>query len=64
ENNYAANSTANARNWQELCDEFNAVRRSTLLLFKVVISGNSLKGGSANNKQVSHWLWALLLPAM
>lgn len=53
ENNYAANSMANARNWQELCDEFNAVRRSTLLLFKGFTRQQLESSGSANNKQVS-----------
>ncbi|MEO7762982.1 MAG: DinB family protein, partial [Ferruginibacter sp.] len=34
ENTYAAHSNANARTWQDLVDEFLAVRRSTELLYK------------------------------
>ncbi len=33
ENSYAANTTANNRNLDELLDEFNVVRHSTILLF-------------------------------
>ncbi|MDO9375083.1 MAG: DinB family protein [Ferruginibacter sp.] len=34
ENDYAVNSNANNRSWQNLVDEFLAVRRSTILLFE------------------------------
>ena len=34
ENEYAANSKANNRSWQNIVDEFLTVRRSTLLLFE------------------------------
>jgi uncharacterized damage-inducible protein DinB len=34
ENDYAANSNANIRNWQSLQAEMNAVRQSTILMYK------------------------------
>lgn len=34
ENTYAANSNANERSWQNLVDEFMAVRRSTIYLYE------------------------------
>lgn len=34
ENEYAANSMANGRSWQNIVDEFVAVRKSTLFLFE------------------------------
>jgi hypothetical protein len=34
ENNYAANSNANSRKWQDLVEEFLAVRYTTEILFK------------------------------
>jgi hypothetical protein len=33
ENDYAANAKADNRNWDDLLEEFNAVRRSTEILF-------------------------------
>ncbi len=53
ENDYAANSMANARNWQELCEEFIAVRQSTLLLFKGFTRQQLESSGTANNKKIT-----------
>ncbi len=49
ENDYAANSNANARNWQDLVDEFIAVRTSTELLFKSFTDEMLETSGTSNN---------------
>lgn len=50
EDDYAANSNANTRNWQDLVDEFLAVRTSTELLFKSFTNEMlELSGTSGNN---------------
>lgn len=53
ENTYAAHSNANARTWQDLVDEFLAVRRSTELLYKS-FTGDALDtSGLSNNKPLT-----------
>ncbi|HAO03722.1 MAG TPA: hypothetical protein DCQ15_03295, partial [Chitinophagaceae bacterium] len=42
-----------ARNWQELCEEFIAVRQSTLLLFKGFTRQQLESSGTANNKKIT-----------
>jgi hypothetical protein len=53
ENTYAAHSNANSRNWQELVEEFMAVRRSTEFLYKS-FTGEALDtSGLSNNNPVT-----------
>jgi hypothetical protein len=53
ENDYAANSNANSRSWRSMVDEFLAVRRSTLMLFRS-FSPEALESiGTANNNNTS-----------
>jgi len=49
ENLYAANSNANIRSWQELVDEFAAVRSSTEFLFKSFTEEALATSGISNN---------------
>ena len=49
ENDYAAASNADARNWQSLLDEFIAVRQSTDLLLKSFTSEQLLQSGTTNS---------------
>lgn len=49
ENDYAANSNANNQSWQNLVDEFLAVRKSTELLFKSFSEETLQLSGKANN---------------
>ncbi len=49
ENDYAANSNANARSWDSMIREFLIVRESTLLLFKSFTQEMLDRTGSANN---------------
>jgi hypothetical protein len=53
ENEYAANSNANARSWKSLSDEFINVRRSTADLFNSFTEEMLQQKGSANNKVIS-----------
>ncbi len=53
EDEYAANSHANERSWDSLCDEMIVVRQSTLALFNSFNEADFLKSGSANNKPVT-----------
>ena len=50
ENDYAANSNANARSWKSLCDELKAVRVSTEMLFDSFSDDAFHYAGMANNK--------------
>ncbi|HMK04705.1 MAG TPA: DinB family protein, partial [Ferruginibacter sp.] len=50
EDDYAANSNANSRSWQEMLDEFFAVRHATELLFKSFSPGMLHHSGISNNK--------------
>lgn len=50
ENDYAANSYANARKWQDLVDEFFAVRHTTEQLFQSFTPEALTTTGIANNK--------------
>lgn len=50
ENTYAANSNANARNWEDMVDEFLTVRRSTEFLYKSFTDETLGYSGLANNK--------------
>jgi hypothetical protein len=49
ENAYAASGTANTRSWQNLSEEFLAVRQATGLLFKSFSADTLKRMGSANN---------------
>ncbi|CAN5840792.1 DinB family protein [soil metagenome] len=49
ENNYAANSKANARSWKNLCDELKAVRSSTTFLYDSFSMEMLNHPGIANN---------------
>ena len=53
ENDYAANSNANARSWQDLVEEFIAVRTSTELLYKSFSSDMLEISGSSNNNRAT-----------
>jgi DinB superfamily len=50
EDDYAANSYANRRSWQEMVDEFFAVRQATELLFKSFTPAMLDHSGISNNK--------------
>lgn len=52
ENMYAANSNANARNWEDLCEELKAVRASTVYLYKSFNDSMLEQMGTANNNPV------------
>jgi hypothetical protein len=49
ENAYAASGRANTRSWQNLSEEFLAVRQATGLLFKSFSADTLKRMGSANN---------------
>ena len=49
ENNYAASTASNKRSWQNLSEEFTAVRRATELLFKSFSADELFSMGVANN---------------
>jgi len=53
ENDYVANSHANDRSWESLCEELVMVRKSTLGLFNTFNEADLLNSGSANNKPVT-----------
>lgn len=53
ENEYAANSHANERKWDDLVKEFAAVRYATELLFKSFTNEALDSIGSSNNKSIS-----------
>ena len=53
ENDYAANSLANNRSWQNLTAEFIAVRQSTLYLFNSFTPEMLASTGTANNNTFS-----------
>lgn len=53
ENEYAANSHANNRNWKDLCEELIAVRNSTEILFNSFTDEAMHSTGLANNKPVT-----------
>ncbi len=50
ENDYAANSNANARSWKSLCEEMKAVRRSSLLMFENFTDNMLDSSGIANQR--------------
>lgn len=52
ENAYAANSNADNRNWNDLLEEFRAVRHSTLTLFASFNNDQLNALGTANGKPV------------
>jgi hypothetical protein len=52
ENNYAANSKAADRKWDEMVDEFIAVRQSTELLFNSFDEEQLESSGNAGNKLI------------
>jgi DinB superfamily len=53
EDDYAANSNANNQSWQQLMEEFLAVRKATHLLFNSFNESVLEKSGSANNNPAS-----------
>ena len=53
ENIYAANSNANSRTWQNLIDEFLALRSSTEFLFKSFTDEALSTSGISNNNPVT-----------
>ncbi len=53
ENEYAANSNANNRNWKDLCEELIAVRKATVILFNSFTDEVLHHSGFANNKPVT-----------
>ena len=53
ENEYAANSDANNRNWKDLCEELIAVRKATVFLFNSFTEDVLHNSGLANNKPVT-----------
>jgi len=53
ENRYAANSHANNRSWQELIEEFLAVRKSTQMLFNSFTEEDLKSSGIASNSEIS-----------
>ncbi len=53
ENEYAANSNANNRNWKDLCEELIAVRKATVILFNSFTDDVLHYSGLANNKPVT-----------
>jgi uncharacterized damage-inducible protein DinB len=53
ENSYAQNSNANNRTWQNLVDEFLAVRSSTELLYKSFTDEALAASGTASNNPVT-----------
>jgi hypothetical protein len=53
ENKHAANTTANTRSLNELMEEFNNTRQSSICLFKSFNEEMLLREGTAFNKQIS-----------
>ena len=53
ENNYAANSNANARKWQDMVEEFLTVRKSTEILFNSFSDDMLDISGLSNNNRVT-----------
>ncbi len=53
ENEYAAHSKAVVRQWQTLCEELKAVRKSTLFLFESFDEETLLISGTANENLIT-----------
>ena len=53
ENDYAANSNANARSWKDLVEEFLALRRATELMYNSFTDEMLATAGKANNNAVT-----------
>ncbi len=53
ENDYAANSNANARSWKDLVEEFLAVRHATELMYNSFTDEMLATAGKANNNEVT-----------
>lgn len=53
ENDYAENSNGNSRKWNDLVDEFLAVRRSTEFLYKSFTDEMLKASGLSNNKSIT-----------
>jgi hypothetical protein len=53
ENDYAKYSNANKRNWQDLVDEFSAVRKSTIFLYDSFSSEQLDSVGKASDYEMS-----------
>jgi len=53
EDAYAASSNANNRNWNDLCEELKAVRKSTGIMYNSFDKNTLLNSGIANNKPMT-----------
>jgi hypothetical protein len=53
EDDYAANSHANGRSWDSLCEEMVTVRKSTIQLFESFNENDLERSGISNNKAVN-----------
>lgn len=53
EDEYAAKSFGNQRDWMELCEEFNVVRNSSVLLFKSFNAETLCRSGVSNNREMT-----------
>ena len=53
ENEYAANSNSNIRSWRALIEEFNAVRKSTEILFNSFTEENLKTSGKASDYTIT-----------
>ena len=53
ENSYAANSNANARNWESLCQELVSVRATSVELFESFESAVLMQIGNASNNNIT-----------
>ena len=62
EDDYAANSNANNRNWKSLCEELKAVRKSTRFLFESFSPETFDSSGSANGKPTTVIAVGFMIP--
>ena len=53
ENSYAANSNANGRNWESLCQELVSVRATSVQLFESFESAVLMQIGNASNNNIT-----------
>lgn len=53
ENKYSTNSLANHRSWEDLKEEFQSVRQSTILLFNSFTPGSLIESGKISDYQMS-----------
>lgn len=50
EDPYAALAHANNRSWKSLCDEYKALRKSTVMMYESFNNDDLVREGNANNK--------------